>query len=1197
MSQYNSRSLKALRAFALTGCAGIALLQAGPALAQTSPQSAAQTVNIDIKANSLEAALLELGRKTGVEIAFASNTVRGKRAPAVKGSLSVDQALNRLLSGSGLSFRKTERGSVLIVAAPAAQGTSQTANTQQSQGRTAAREANDRVTGSVSGQIVSASNGASLPGAKVQLQGTKYETISDDRGFYYFSALPRGEYVVQADYLGEASVTSTVLVTSGSRQQINLMLGEKDADIVVTAYRSSIQKALNQQKNADNNVTIVSSDLLGGFPAETVSEALRRVPGVTFGRDENTGEGSQILVRGFSSEAIGVQLNGIDLQGTDTSRTIDLSGFLADNISEIRIQKSLLPSHEASGSGGLVEIETKSGLDYGDFAFNFSVEGEANTKSVYGNEYQVNGTIAKQITNNFGIVGSIQYRKTNRQNYNVRIDSRIPTTFPVGFTSIGQINGEENFPFEAEFDDRMLSGVRYSRRNRDEETITGSINLAWDIADHTKLRVDLQRNMRNSIFETSQLTPQYFTFRRDVFVPELDGEVRRRPTYDRWRPDSALRYTDQRLTTNTISFRGETTLDRWKFDYKLGYSGARTKTNNAVILLQGPQTRSTGLDAIIDPSTAVINIQDNAAMTPKYVNGGFITLPNGVVIPSLTELGKDNLINPAGFVVQSASRSFSNSPTNAYIVEGTIEYEPALDLIDYVKVGGKYDLSIRKSLDDRFATVGTLKSSETYSRIIGRNTSIAELGAGLLDIGTLADIGARDLLVSFLPSSSLETIFTGMDGLLVDDPDTAFNEERFRYRDFRDVDPILESLALRPAKSEEERFAAFFEAKISFGDFDAVGGVRMEQVTRTGTTITTPTIRTDDNFSEPREIFIDVGLVDFTDLTGTQRTWTPSVLVNYRPMENLVARLGYFRSTVNPSFALLRRPTTYSLDIRSSITDRIRLRESNPDLAPTVTDNFDLDIAYYFQDTPGLIRAGFFYKKITNNFTNIVETVGENSDVRQRVLDYLAPLADTRPDLLVFDDDAIYQLERPENGVGGTIYGVELEVIRQLDFLPGFLKDFGVLANATYTTSDFPTLLNGVDENRVSKQFLLDLPLQNQSEWVYNLSLNYARGGFDGRIIYTYQAESVQNYNIHDLNTIVPSYSTLDLRLSHTFDAGGGGWTVFVEGDDLLNGTKDADIRTAIGSNPAREDAEYFFPRTLQFNGGRTFTLGIRGRF
>ena len=84
-------------------------------------------------------------------------------------------------------------------------------------------------------------------------------------------------------------------------------------------YRSAIEVALNQQKNADNNSTVVASDLLGGFPAETVSEALRRVPGVAFGRDADTGEGSRITVRGFSSEAINVQLNGLDRRARDMS--------------------------------------------------------------------------------------------------------------------------------------------------------------------------------------------------------------------------------------------------------------------------------------------------------------------------------------------------------------------------------------------------------------------------------------------------------------------------------------------------------------------------------------------------------------------------------------------------------------------------------------------------------------------------------------------------------------------------------------------------------------------------------------------------------------------------------------------------------------------------------------------------------------
>lgn len=38
---------------------------------------------------------------------------------------------------------------------------------------------------------------------------------------------------------------------------------------------------------------------------------------------------------------------------------------------------------------------------------------------------------------------------------------------------------------------------------------------------------------------------------------------------------------------------------------------------------------------------------------------------------------------------------------------------------------------------------------------------------------------------------------------------------------------------------------------------------------------------------------------------------------------------------------------------------------------------------------------------------------------------------------------------RPENGGTADVYGFEVAVQRQLDFLPGFLKGFGVYLNYT----------------------------------------------------------------------------------------------------------------------------------------------------
>ena len=77
----------------------------------------------------------------------------------------------------------------------------------------------------------------------------------------------------------------------------------------------------------------------------------------------------------------------------------------------------------------------------------------------------------------------------------------------------------------------------------------------------------------------------------------------------------------------------------------------------------------------------------------------------------------------------------------------------------------------------------------------------------------------------------------------------------------------------------------------------------------------------------------------------------------------------------------------------------------------------------------------------------------------------------------------------------------------------------------------------------------------------------------------------------------MPSYDTLDARLSYTFDNFGGLWSIFLEGDDLLRGAEDADIRSTTSSQFGDGAAFFSYPQAYQFNGGRTVTMGIRARF
>lgn len=101
----------------------IALAISAPGLVHAQAAATDKPVAISIAAQPLDAALNELAAATGVPVAFSPTLVAGKKAPAVKGNLTPREAVNQLLSGSGLVATQ-EGGSMVIKAArsPGEQG-------------------------------------------------------------------------------------------------------------------------------------------------------------------------------------------------------------------------------------------------------------------------------------------------------------------------------------------------------------------------------------------------------------------------------------------------------------------------------------------------------------------------------------------------------------------------------------------------------------------------------------------------------------------------------------------------------------------------------------------------------------------------------------------------------------------------------------------------------------------------------------------------------------------------------------------------------------------------------------------------------------------------------------------------------------------------------------------------------------------
>jgi hemoglobin/transferrin/lactoferrin receptor protein len=91
-----------------------------PAFAQQ--QSAATSYSVP--AGSLGSAISRFGDSTGLQVLYPADLVRGKQSSGVSGSMTREDALARILSGTGLSYRFTNANTVTIVdsAAPAGDG-------------------------------------------------------------------------------------------------------------------------------------------------------------------------------------------------------------------------------------------------------------------------------------------------------------------------------------------------------------------------------------------------------------------------------------------------------------------------------------------------------------------------------------------------------------------------------------------------------------------------------------------------------------------------------------------------------------------------------------------------------------------------------------------------------------------------------------------------------------------------------------------------------------------------------------------------------------------------------------------------------------------------------------------------------------------------------------------------------------------
>lgn len=213
-------------------------------------------------------------------------------------------------------------------------------------------------------------------------------------------------------------VTKTLLATAVALACSQLQAEETAADsnelemVRVIGQAASTNRALTEQREADNIETTTRADDIGDFPDSNVSESLQRMPGVSIERDQ--GEGRFVRVRGVAPDLNAVNVNGIQVPAPEAGRrAVALDVIPADLLESLTVVKTLTPDMDANSLGGTVEVNTLSAFDRDGLFYSLSAAASHDQHTdqtspelavAASNQFSLG-----EGTNNFGVAGAISW--------------------------------------------------------------------------------------------------------------------------------------------------------------------------------------------------------------------------------------------------------------------------------------------------------------------------------------------------------------------------------------------------------------------------------------------------------------------------------------------------------------------------------------------------------------------------------------------------------------------------------------------------------------------------------------------------------------------------------------------------------------------------------------------------------------------
>ncbi len=847
------------------------------------------------------------------------------------------------------------------------------------------------------------------------------------------------------------------------------------AEVVVTGIRQSLQSAVQMKKNTMEVVDSIRAEDIGKLPDPNVAETLTRIPGVQgyrYGGEgaSPVGVGSGLTIRGLSGQTAS-QVDGRSYFTAGGSE-FNIEGAIPGMVAGLDVYKNPSAEHIEGGIGGLIDIRTRKPLDMPDFSGSAAISGRYNDMvKQWQPEYF--GLVSHKWdvgSGEMGLLLAANYQKSwNRSDNapgpggaNLRRVVRADSAEYIGNAAYNQAYaGRSDVAFLADVADPLaltaaqraglvnMAGVQINLNEEDIQRTRKGVSGAFQWKPRPGLEFYVDGNYNSYLYH------QGYRF--------LNGADSR---YVQGLQTSAFNTTEGLTQRNRnggedVSLAGQ----RFASGTFLGSSftstgGDEHRLYETYILAGGAKWSPTDdLDLKFDVSYVKADQeQDNrsVAMTPRAGLAWDVTRTAG--LPQKVAISGPSLSNPANWVLST----YANGTENIY---------------DDVGYAAQFDGKLR--VHDSF--IQNIKFGTRYYRKKSRFYNYSYSGKNLTTDGlALAANQSNGVLASSvqdLVAGSHTNWFDGeggySGGFLTFNPDSLLGDNvrnRFPLTGVPAEDSRPEVLLSR-RKAVEQTYAGYGVVDFAFLN-DRIRGNAGVRVVRTE--LNAQAMITDTTSATP-VIVPNSKSNSYTDVL-------PTLNVTGYIIDDLLLRFGFGKGLTRPSVGDIN--PTVSVNVTNGTGS-----QGNPNLAPLRATSYDLSLEKYFSKS-AYASAALFYKDI-NGFALGVESC--------QTVATAPAYAGATPNNC---SGGQYRVTQSVNADPGYAKGVELaaQTFFDYDFVPGFLRNFGVQGSYTYVKTELPLLLAGTKVN-------VRQPFQSDNNW--SLAGLYENKRVSARLVYTYRSDYV----------------------------------------------------------------------------------------